>query len=304
MSSLLYVRGLKTENGIKKILLYVPYAFILLIYSTADVSGVLNEPFPTGYAMQNFGTVIQANRISGRQPWNAACFARDSARMSLALSYVDYYDAMDNLTDEHIRQTSFGIWFPVHRFGIKCAFTLFDALDIYYERSVFISLGIALLPWFQYSTELHGHAVGLYTDENESETVAFLGFSCWFPLRYTSISLSCKNIPIKKSLQNGFAPQITFCAGVHTMPHRFGSQGICVSVEPMQEDRFHFYIGEEYYVYKTLALNFGISVNPVMIGLGLTLSLPRYSAYSAFVHHTVLGWSQGIGMEYVRLPGR
>lgn len=273
---------------------------LLCLIWNVPSNAALNDPFPMGYSMVNFGTILQGNRISGRQSWLPACFAKDTVLFSLSSAYVNYYDAMDNLEDKDFRQAAIGFWLNLKKAGIKGSGTFFNALGIYCEQKGFLSISTSIIPHINISAELEAYRAGLINDKEESETVASTGISLWIPWSFASASLSCRNINIKDAAHPGFKQPITLSFGIHTMPHRFGSQGVIIIVEPENKTDIRLFIGEEYFIHRTVALSAAVSSKPLMVSFGITFSLPIYGLYTSFVHHPMLGWSQGIGMEYVK----
>jgi hypothetical protein len=120
------------------------------------------------------------------------------------------------------------------------------------------------------------------------------------PWSFASTSFAFKNIVLKNAHHAGFRPPIKMVWGFHTMPHRFGSQGVVMIYTPSEEKPISLYLGQEIALHKTITVNAGISSRPLMISFGLTFSLPKAGMYTGFVHHPILGWSQGVGMEYVK----
>ncbi|MBD3394592.1 MAG: hypothetical protein GF418_03110 [Chitinivibrionales bacterium] len=249
--------------------------------------------------MTSFGTIIWDNGMSGRQPWIPAAFLKDSAGFGLAAAGVDYYDDMDNLEEHDIRQAVGGTWVSVRQFMLKAAYTHFNALDIYREQKGFLSIGTTIIPFISVSAELSGCRVGLVDDSREREHIALAGATAWVPWSFASLSLSCKNVILRNARRPGFAPPLALAAGVHTAPHRFGAQGVRIEIEPGTHTRIRFHAGEEYWIHGILGLGIGLATNPLMVGFGVTVSFARYGLHASLVHHPVLGWSKGMGAEFV-----
>ncbi len=273
---------------------------LILLNIPSLLTAALNEPFGVGYTMANFGTIIQENRLSGRQPWIPACFANDTILFSLSSAYVNYYDAMDNLQDSDFRQSAFGFWLNFKWIGIKGCGIFFNALGIYHEQKGYLSLGTSLIPHLNISVEFEALRVGLINKRQESETLASAGISALIPWSFVSVSLSCKNFILKDVSKEGIKQPIALSLGIHTIPHRFGSQGMVLTVEPENNNQLKLYIGEEIFIHKMVGFSLGVSTKPLMIGFGIVFLLPTYGLYTSFVHHPLLGWSQGVGAEYVR----
>ncbi len=278
-----------------------PNIFIILCFLIISSSySAINDPFPMGYSMVNFGTILQGNRTSGRQPWIPACFAKDSALFSLSSAYVNYYAAMDNLEDKDFRQAAIGFWLNLKKLSIKSSGTFFNALGIYEEQKGFLSIGTSITGFVNISAELEAYRAGLIDNKEESETVVSTGISLWVPWSFASASLSCKNITIENAAHPGFRQPFSISLGIHTMPHRFGSQGVVIIIEPENKTDIRLCIGEEFFIHKTVAISGAVSSKPLMVSFGVTFALPSFGVNSAFVFHPVLGWSQGVGMEYVK----
>ncbi len=273
--------------------------FLLSFALTLPSHAALNDPFPMGYSMLNFGTILQGNRMSGRQPWVPACFAKDTVLLSLSSAYVNFYDAMDNLTSNDFRQVAIGFWLNIKKVGIKGSGTFFNALGVYEEQKGFLSIGTSIGPYVNISVELEAYRAGLTNFSDEFETLVSTGISLWVPWSFASASLSCENITLEDATFPGFKQPFTLSFGIHTMPHRFGSQGVLIILDPKNSTDLRLCIGEEFFIHKTVALNAAVSSKPLMVSFGITFNMPVYGVYSGFVHHPVLGWSQGVGMEYV-----
>lgn len=257
----------------------------------------IHDPFPLGYSMIHFGTIIQADNISGKQPWIPSCFANDTTLFSIASHFINYYDPMDNLENDDFRQFALGFWLNFRYVGIKGAGVFFHALKIYEEQKGYLSLSTDVIPYVTISVEFEAFRAGLSEYKNESETLLTTGFSLWIPWSFAATSLTCKNIPLEDASHEGFRQEVSFSLGIHTKPHRFGAQGVLINYGPETKD-LRLFIGEEIKIHQNIALGAGISVRPIMISFGFTFNLTTYNIFAALVHHPVLGWSRGIGMAY------
>jgi len=271
---------------------------IAIALCITGTNGALNDPFPLGYSMQNFSTIMWENGISGRQPWIAAAFCRDTVIFGVSATAIDYYDPMDNLEGSSIRQAAFGAWYIYKKLVVKAAYQHFNALDIYREQKGFLSLGTWAVPYVSISAELAGYRAGLIHDDNERENIALGGITVWVPWSFASASVACSNILLKDARRPGFAPPFLLHAGIYTAPHRFGAQGVKVEIEPGTYTQIRFFAGEEYWIKNIFGLSIALSTNPLMVSFGATINIKSYSAYASFVHHPVLGWSKGAGAEY------
>ncbi|MBD3343568.1 MAG: hypothetical protein GF401_00725 [Chitinivibrionales bacterium] len=275
----------------------VHYAFILLICHAA--LGEMRDPFPMGYSMINFGTIIWDNGVGGRQPWTPSCFYNDTLRFGVSAAAAYYYDPMDNLKETSINQMIFGGWSHFPWLTVKTSFAHFSALDLYFEQTGYLSLGTDALKFARISFELYAFHAGI-REEPDSETMLFAGESFWVPWKFVSLSFTRKHIRLKGASSAGIDPPTTYQIGIHTKFQRYGAQGILVEFTDEKDDRFRIYFGEEYRFHESFALGLGIATSPFMISVGATVNIFTANAFASFVNHPVLGWSKGFGMEWSR----
>jgi hypothetical protein len=278
---------------------YFTFLLFQLIFSLI-INAAQNEPFPAGYSMLNFGTIIQENSISGRQSWIPASFAEDTILFSLSSAYTNFYSAMDNLRDKDFHQVVLGFWININKIDVKGSGTLFNALGIYRENKGFLSAGTSIIPFLKFSLEFELYTIGLTRNNNESVNLSAGGLSLWIPLKFIPVSISLKNIYFTDESQPGLKQPFSISLGLHTISHRFGSQGVLITCKPKADGKINLYIGEELFIHPKVSINFAVSTKPLMISFGIYFTLNGNGFYSSFVHHPVLGWSQGLGMEYVK----
>jgi hypothetical protein len=267
---------------------------------TAVCWAAVREPFPMGFSMSTFGAVISASGASGRQPWAPASFCGDSGAWGLASALVDYYGQMDNMPERQIRQSAIGVWIHHRAIVCKASFAYFNALSVYFEGHGFCSLGTDALPFVNVSLELEGWRAGLRQSGAERDELLSGGVSLWLPWSYAAVSLRCRNLILRSASTEGFAPPLSLTAGIHTRPHRFGSQGVSIEVTPATKTTIRFRAGLQYQLHRLCSLEAGLSARPLMMGFGFCLSLPCSSLQAALVHHPLLGWSRGVAMEYTK----
>lgn len=283
----------------KNTMLTCTFLLSLLMFQRISIAA-MNEPFPMGYSMLNFGTILQKNSISGRQSWIPAGFAEDTILFSLSSAYTNFYSAMDNLRDKDFHQFALGFLLNIKKIDVKGCGIFFNALGIYQENKGFLSVGTSIIPYVKFSIEVEFYHIGLTRNNKASENLFTGGLSFWLPLKYISLSLSSKNIYFTDASQYGFKQPFSLSLGLHTNSHRFGAQGILMTIKPKTDGKISMYIGEELLIHPNVAINFAVSCKPLMLSFGISFALRDHGVYSSFVHHPVLGWSQGIGMEYVR----
>jgi hypothetical protein len=269
---------------------------ILVIVTTVFPAG--RDPFPLGYSMATFGTILQQKGISGREPFTPACFYADTFRYGVSAAGVDYYDAMDNMQSSHIFQIGLGGFFSIKGFNAKLSFCQFDALRVYYEQEGRLSFGTTLIPFVNPSVELSGYRAGLYHGGDAAQTRIDAGISALVPFRLAAVSVSCIHIPLKNAAAEGYSAPIAVRAGVHTTANVLGSQGILCEAQNDGQWRFRVSLGEEYWLFNRLALAAAFTTNPVMISFGVTVAWRGAAVSAAFVEHPVLGWSKGLAVNW------
>jgi hypothetical protein len=244
--------------------------------------------------MGNLGTIVWDNSSSATQSWIPAAFCDTALGTGLNITAVTYYDDMDNLQNRPIYEVTGGGYFTSRYIYLKLSSTFFEALDTYYEQSLFLSTAVAVLPSLKISMECRGYRIGIHNSEDAVHTISELGFSVWFRIRYAAISLQSDHIIIKQSKSTGTAPLFNVKCGIHTKASRFGAQGVMLEITPQEQFPLRWKIGEEIRILKWLGVQVGLANNPVQIAFGLSVDM-NHSAFSAsLVNHPQLGWSKGV----------
>jgi hypothetical protein len=271
---------------------------IAVLAVTFCCHAAIDDPFPCGYSMGNFGAILWPRGISGRQPWTPSASLAYSKGFGFSVAGVDYYDDMDNLSGQNIRQACAGGWLAAKKVTVKAAYVHFAAFGLYMEQKGSLSVGTTAIPFISAGMEISGYRAGLIKERDERQTIATIGASLLCSRKYASISLSVCDITVKQAGVKGLTPPFTVKTGIHTMPHKFGAQGVSLSIEPGDQLQIRFYAAEEYWIGNTIGLGAALSVNPVMAGFSCTVAIKRASVFCSLVHHPVLGWSKGAGGEW------
>ena len=275
------------------------YSIILMVLVVAIfVFPASREPFPIGYSMASFGTILQQKGISGREPFTPACFYADTFRYGVSVAGVDYFDAMDNMESSHLVQVGLGGFCSIKGFTAKLSYAHFDALRMYFEQEGRLSFGTTRIPFVNPSVELSGYRAGLYHGGEPAQTRIDAGISALVPFRIAAVSLSCIHIPLKNAASEGYSAPLAIRAGVHTTANALGSQGILCEAQNDGLWRFRVSLGEEYWLASRLALAAAFTTNPVMISFGITVVWRGAAVSAGFVEHPVLGWSKGLAVDW------
>ena len=278
--------------------------FLLLLLCIIPVAGASREPFSLGYAMATNGAILQADGISGREPFTSACFYNDSFSYGAAVAGVDYYDPMDNMSSSLIGQAALGGFYApsgaLQGFVVKAAYLHFDAMRVYYEQEGMLSVGCNIVPFVKPSLELSAFRAGLYhADGLPSQTRLEMGASILVPFPIAAISLSLSHIPLKTANVAGYDAPFTIRAGLHSGKNSLGGQGILMEITQDEIWRFRVSVGEEYWLTQNLAASLALSTNPVLVSFGVTYAWGTSSSLTAaFTDNPVLGWSKGLGISW------
>jgi hypothetical protein len=275
------------------------YSIILMVLVVAVfVFPASREPFTPGYSMATFGTILQQQGISGREPFTPACFYADTFRYGVSVAGVDYFDAMDNMESSHLVQVGLGGFCSMKGFTAKLSFAHFDALRMYFEQEGRLSFGTTRIPFVNPSVELSGYRAGLYRGGEAAQTRIDAGISALIPFRIAAVSVSCLHIPLKNAVAEGYDAPFAVRAGVHTTANALGSQGILCEAQNDGQWRFRVSLGEEFWLFNKLALAAAFTTNPVMISFGVTVAWRSAAVSAAFAEHPVLGWSKGLAVDW------
>lgn len=267
---------------------------IILFCSFCLFAEIRYSPFSTGYSMGNLGTIIWDNTFCATQSWIPAAFCDTALGKGINITAVTYYDDMDNLQDRSIYEVTGGGYFTSRYVNIKLSGTFFNALDTYYEQSLFLSTAVAILPSLKISMECRGYRIGIHDQRNAVHTIGELGFTAWLRIRYAAISLQSDHIVVKQSTASGTAPLLNVKCGIHTRTNRFGAQGVMIEITPQEEFPLRWKIGEEIRILKWMGIQIGLANNPVQVALGLSVDMNHSGVSASLVNHPQLGWSKGV----------
>lgn len=271
-----------------------------LVALAAPLAAQLRAPFPCGYGMGSLGTIAWDGGPAGRQPWTPAALLRDTLRWGVGVSGIDYYDDMDNRGDADIRHANGGGWFHGQWAAAKVAVEHFDALDVYFEQLVRVSVGVTVRQVLSVSLEATGMRAGLYACRDERETVVTCGATLWYQRRHVAFMAQVTGITLEDAGHPGFAPDPVVRVGVHTARHRFGALGAVAQVCIREEPVLRVSVGHEYWIHPVFGFTLALTTEPFMWSCGVLFQLRRCGTSVSFVHHPVLGWSKGVAFDYAR----
>jgi hypothetical protein len=260
----------------------------------------MRGPFAPGFSMGTQGAVINGQNATGREPWTSASLCGDSAGFGVSLCGISYFGSVGTATGpDGIAEAYGGGWYARNGLVVKAAVSNLSALDVYFEQSGFVSLGIALPHSMRVGIEGAGYRTGVSIAGETARTSADLGLSAWVPWTWAALSLRVEHLTVNASGAEGGEAPLRAHFGIHTLANRFGGQGAVISVEPERTDSpVCFTVGEEYRITPDLAFQAAFSNNPILVSFGLALTINKSDFSLALVNHDRLGWSQGFAAGY------
>ncbi|MDG5813468.1 hypothetical protein QA601_00100 [Chitinispirillales bacterium ANBcel5] len=247
--------------------------------------------------MSTQGAVLGSDGPQGREAWSPAAFYRDSLRLGISSYATLFYDAMDNLRDKHLTRLAVGGFLSWDRLVVKCAHSYFNALEIFFEHSFFLSAAYNLNR-LHAGVDLRYFRSGI-TISNERVNSYQGGLSVVIFTRHVSLSLSSPSLIYTSDDTHHKASRV-IKAGIHSSPNVFGSQGIIFEIEPQIDRPVRMTIAQEYSFSSQVSISFAVSGNPTQISLGITVTPGILTSAVSLVNHTELGWSKGVAVDYYR----
>jgi hypothetical protein len=273
---------------------------VLLLTLVSLAVGQLQQPFGSGYAMANLGAIMWPQGVSAHQPWKPAAFCSDTLRMGVACAGTDYFDAMNTMRDKSLLQVIFGGWYEGERIQLRGSWSYLSVFELYEEQSGFLSLGSWVLRSIGMSVELSGHVARLRGGGEAPRRVGELGAALWVPLHLAGLSVRVDRVKISSPEVQGFGAPPRLALGIHTRPHRYGAQGVLITLSQSPAPKLCCTLAQEYWLWPQLGLSVGIQTSPLMVGMGVVVARQRGSGVVSLVHHPLLGWSRGFMAEVHR----
>jgi hypothetical protein len=268
-------------------------AALVLLATPAFLVAGPRDPFPIGYCMMSQGAIVEAEGVSGRQPWTSAAFYRDTLRWGASAAAVSYHGGG---SASQYAAGGFGTLGPVVG---KASIMQLDVMRIYYEQTFSASVGSA---WrsLAFALDAQAYRTGLYGRSSETRTMAAVGAALHVQSNRISADVTAQGLTVRSSGSPEADPAPYFTARVCTVRNKYGSQGAIIKVTPGDDAPVRFVLAQEYRIGKMFALSASIASNPTTIGFGIAIDKSPLSAAAAVVNHPFLGWSGGMSVDYAR----
>lgn len=265
----------------------------LILLSTVINAELLHAPFPQGYSMGTLGTVIYDNASGKITQETISPAGFYSGRNSMYLSFVSYFDKMDNLADRQMYSFSLGAIHRREKISVNAEISCFDALSTYYEQTGTLSFGYTPVSLLRLGLWASGQRQSIKGAENASHLDGTIGCSAGIIFTKVMFTLKCENVVVKKASAAGADPPLKVTLGIHSAASRLGVQGFLFEIEPQYEKTLRVKIGEEFWLCRWLGLQFSFAGNPLQVGLGMCVSVCKGLFSASLVHNEQLGWSEG-----------
>ncbi len=254
-------------------------------------------PFPHGQAMATLATIIDPYGISGRQPWVSAGYYAGPRQLSFAVSGIQYYDMMDNMNGFYTTNASLGMLASSHGFyTTKIHYSYFNAFSIYYEHRGHLSC--ALRKWERIipSVDISATECGLQIDPCTYSRSIETGFSLHARWKWCHLRATLQKLRLYSTGE--YVPAPRFDAGIHTISHSYGMQGVRINTTCASRPQTRVYIGESFAIGNAVDICLSIASAPLLFSCGITIKLARHTTSLSVCRHPVLGWSEGLMYEW------
>ena len=271
-------------------------AFCIIISALSFTEAGVRDPFPVGFSMASQGSLIETQGVSGREPWGAAAFYRDTLPWGVAFSAVSYHGAAGA---GGVSQYAGGGFVTFGGIVCKASIKQLDAMGVYYEQTAFFSTGSSYR-FLSFSVEAQSHRIGLKGNSSDIRTMSALGAALHAQSRRVSAGAAAEGLTVFSSGSRDVDQPLSFSGRICTVRNRYGSQGAMVKITPDNDKPVRFILAQEYRISPNFAICASLGSNPTMIGFGLIIDRHKQplSGSAAVVNHPLLGWSRGFSADY------
>ncbi|GBU22916.1 hypothetical protein R80B4_02829 [Fibrobacteres bacterium R8-0-B4] len=252
------------------------------------------DPFQMGFSMASQGAIVDPEGATGREPWGSAALYRDTLRYGVSGAAVSYHGGG---SVSQYAVGGFGLISPL--LVGKLSITHLDALDIYYEQAIGMSVG-SNFKYLSYSIDARLYRLGLYGNQEDTRSSLSAGAAVCLRTRLIIADAAISGIAVVRADAEEADAPLTVAVRLCTVRNRYGTQGATVKITPSDAAPLRFVLAQEYRIGNMFAVSASIASNPVMIGFGITADKSAISGGAAAVNHPDLGWSSGIAADWKR----
>ena len=268
------------------VMMIIPFLVI-----TNTIFAGLRDPFPMGCSMASQGAIADPDGITGREPWESAAIYRDTLRYGVSGAALSYHGGGS------VSQYAIGGFGLVGPLVGKLLITHLDALDVYYEQTIGISVGNCR-KHLSYSIDARLSRLGLYGSSEDTRSSLSAGAAVCLRTRLIIADAAISGVTVMSADAEEADAPLSVAVRLCTVRNRYGTQGAMIRITPSDESPLRFVLAQEYRIGAMFAVSASIASNPVMIGFGITVDKSPLCGGAAVVNHPDLGWSSGVTADW------
>jgi len=266
------------------------FSVIMIAEYTAITSAGPRDPFPMGYSMASQGAIVDPEGATGREPWVSAALYRDTLRYGASVAALSYHGGG---SVSQYAAGGFGVVGPVVG---KLSITHLDALDIYYEQAIGLSIG-GHYKYISYGIDSRLYRLGLYGSPEDTRSSLSVGATLCLRAGRVIADAAIDGVTLISAHAEEADAPLSVTVRLRTVRNRYGTQGAAVKITPADASPLRFVLAQEYRIGEMFAVSASIASNPTMIGFGITVDKFPVSGGAAVVNHPELGWSSGMAAD-------
>jgi len=268
-------------------------AITIAIFSAAAnvASAGPRDPFPMGHSMASQGAIADPEGAIGREPWNSAALYRDTLRYGVSGAAVSYHGGGS------VAQYAFGGFGQVGPIVGKLSISHLDALDVYYEQTIGLSVG-SNYRYLSYGIDTRLYRLGLYGSSEDTRSSLSVGAAVCFRASRVIADAAINGLALMSADAEEADAPLSVAVRLCTVRNRYGTQGAIIKITPSDESPLRFVLAQEYRIGAMFAVSASIASNPTMIGFGITVDKSPICGGASVVNHPELGWSSGIAADW------
>jgi len=274
-----------------RLLKFAAITTVLFVTAANIVSAGPRDPFPIGHAMASQGAIVDPEGATGRESWVSAALYRDTLRYGVSGAAVSYHGGGS------VAQYAIGGFGQVGPIVGKISIAHLDALDVYYEQTIGLSVGSGY-KYLSYGIDTRLYRLGLYGSSEDARSSLSVGAAVCFRASRVIADAAITGLALMSAGAEEADAPLSVAVRLCTVRNRYGTQGAMIKITPSDESPLRFVLAQEYRIGAMFAVSASIASNPTMIGFGITVDKSPICGGAAVVNHPDLGWSSGIAADW------
>ncbi len=249
-------------------------------------------PFGSGFKPFDFGSGVASYTTT-----LPASYIPPSDTLYVDIGAITYYDFGLDKRETQLYSSHLGVSLPFLSKGRgNLSVIMLQAFALYQELTVQTSTGYALFAPFVASLE---GEVTISSIATESEYAFSGGVSALYRFTYLQVATS---LSIKELYNDSLYSSVAFY--IETPHHTFGREAIGVRWDSFYRE-YSFEISTLFTLNQYLSVTLATKSSPLFISLGFICDIPdKGSVGTALIHHSDLGWSEALNMQYRGISSR